>query len=100
MLFRSNLVMGKTYYVYIQSNCVTEVSNWEQGTFTTNCGPITNLPFVENFTDWGSGTGKIPGCWKSIPTGYPYISTSYNNTTGEGGGSLYFYPISSRPVIK
>ena len=87
--------MGKTYYAYIQSDCGTETSSWEGTSFTTLCGPISNLPYMENFTDWGTGTGKMPGCWGTVPATYPYISSTYNNTNGEGGGSLYFYPSST-----
>lgn len=73
----SDLQPGKTYYVWIRSNCNDNgFGNWVAGFFTTSCTPVTSLN--ENFDIQDLGT--IPNCWSKI-----VISTStaagvaYNN---------------------
>ena len=90
------------YYVYVQTNCGTEESEWSAiVSFRTSCDPLTTLPFTENFDTYtGSTSGtsnNLPYCWSYINngtstsyTGYPiiYASATY---AASGDNSLRFY---------
>ena len=49
-----------TYYVYVQSNCGAE--DWTETSFTTPCGGVVSVPFVENF----SISSATRQCWTII----------------------------------
>ena len=96
----SNLKMGLTYYGAVQAICSDGSSLWERFTFTTICGDISELPYIEDFSDYGFGTSVFVPCWWSFVSSHPYISSAYNNTAGKSNsGSLYFVPTSSRPLL-
>ena len=59
---------------------------------TTECATISSLPLMENFNNWGTGTGHMPNCWyrTGCYSTYSYISGSYN-MSGTTGGSVYMY---------
>ncbi len=75
---------------------------------TTLADPCTifNLPYTENFDNYGTGTGTFPSCWtkfySSTTTTYPYCYSTYNYSAP---ASLYmyasstYYDIASTPKI-
>ena len=90
----SLLDANTTYNVRFRQVCSpTDMSPWKTVTFTTDCGTISQIPFVENFDTYGQGTNIIPSCWVRHTTAgaYPYITTTPFN----GPYSLYFYSTSS-----
>ena len=81
------------YYVYVQADCGGDVSEWSQVSFMSACGYIENLPYRENFNNWGAGTTVMPVCWSRLGStaDRPYIhATSSYDRTGTGY-ALYFY---------
>ena len=62
--------------------------------FTTECEPISSLPWTEGFESYATGSGKLPVCWAYYKSGetYPYVYTT--TSTGyiySGSKCLYFY---------
>ena len=93
----TGLKMGVTYYGAVQAQCADGSSLWERVVFTTICGTITELPYIEDFTDYGTGSSISVPCWGRSHTSYPFISSANNSTMGKGNsGSLYFSPSSFR----
>ena len=88
------LTSNTHYMVRMRSNCGGgDMSAWTIADFRTECG-LANIPFVEDFSSYGTGNNAFPDCWSkhntySTTTPYPYISTT--NNPGSLGGSLYFY---------
>ena len=90
----NNLQSNTLYNIRLRSVCGGgEYSNWTTLCHLTECGPLNDLPFAENFDTYGTGSNKYIRCWNRINTyssgssTNPYItSTRYN-----GVGSLYFY---------
>lgn len=77
------------YDVYVRTNCSPDNSNWAMTSFRTECLPIEQLPYVEDFDTYGTGNSAYPDCWKKNTTSsYPYIN---NTQHASGSGSLYFY---------
>ena len=98
-----NLNANTTYEVMVRTDCGGgEYSAWSMSkVFTTECEPMTTIPFFTNFdsyTGTTSGTeNNLPPCWHHLQTGtvstyagYPII---YNNSTyaQSGANSLRFY---------
>ena len=80
------------YDVYVRANCSPDNSNWAMTSFRTECLPIEQLPYVEDFDTYGTGNSAYPNCWKKNTTSsYPYISGTQH---ASGSGSLYFYSYS------
>ena len=96
----TGLTTSTGYDVYVRPVCsATENGPWSFVTnFRTVCG-IYNVPFVEDFESYGSGSSYgIDPCWNkgtSSTTAYPYpYSTAA--ITGERGLYLYgYYPSST-----
>ena len=104
----NNLTPSTTYYVSVQSDCGSEMSNWSYVmSFRTACNPTTTLPFTENFdsvtgaTTTSVSASNLPSCWNNINdgtstsySGYPIV---YNNTTyaASGTNALRFHTYSS-----
>ena len=67
-----NLSPLTSYYIYVRSACSTNTfSDWSHGvTFTTGCGTVNNLPYYENFDDYGTGSNAFPPCWSRPATSY------------------------------
>lgn len=86
----TNLLGYTRYYVRITTVCGTDRSTPKTAMFTTDCGYLSALPYIENFDRYGSGSARIPYCWtrKSNYGEYPYLSTTYSTTSP---ASLYFY---------
>lgn len=68
----SGLNPTTTYYAYVRSACSgNDVSDWSRGVaFTTGCGTILNLPYSEDFDDYGTGSNAFPTCWARPATSY------------------------------
>lgn len=89
----TGLAANTNYTVYLRASCSPDNSNWASTYFHTECLPLEQLPFVENFDNYGSGNAAFPDCWKKNSTvAYPYIS---NTQHASGTGSLYFYSTTS-----
>lgn len=95
-----DLLPGKKYYCYVQSNCGNEVSEWLDTTFTT--ANIVSVPYFEQFNLEYSGSSKVvsylKGWYYGGTDGYtPYINTSTTSTgnlarlTSDGSYSLVFH---------
>jgi len=90
-----------SYDVYIRGLCsATDTSNWSFVTsFSTLCGIIDSLPYSQNFSAWGSGTGARPNCWAMGGySSYPYIVDITDDLGQVLGHSLYMYSYSSNPT--
>lgn len=90
-----------SYDVYIRGVCaMSDTSNWSFVTsFATDCAAIDSLPYTQNFSGWGAGTGARPACWACGGySSYPYIQnvTDDNNTVLRQ--TLYMYSYSSNRV--
>lgn len=86
----TGLQASTNYVVRFRSNCGGgDTGPWRTFDFSTACGEITYLPYIESFSYYGTGTGTFPSCWKKYSTGSAYIYAS-NDHTGDGGGPLYF----------
>ncbi len=60
----SNLLPNTNYTAYIKTTCNNNISTISSDTvaFKTYCLPIYNLPYVENFNNYGSAS--YPPCWQ------------------------------------
>ena len=87
------------YDVYVRGICSNmDTSNWSfVSSFITECGAISSLPYVQDFSGWGVGTSARPACWACGGySSYPYIT---NVTDGSGeviGRTLYMYTYGSQ----
>ena len=88
----TGLTHSTQYTAYVRMSCGTDMSAWRGITFSTVCGPISTLPYTQNFDGLTTGSSApLPNCWTrntNSSTQYPYLSTSYHST---GNASLYFY---------
>ncbi len=88
-----NLSSNTLYNIRVKSVCTTNESAWNTITFRTACDIISNLPYLESFDTYGTGSGVFLSCWgrtTSTPTAAPYIST----TNSSAPGSMYMYTAS------
>lgn len=88
----TGLTSSSTYFYKVCAVCsATDESEYtDGGTFTTYCDPLTQLPYLENFDTYGTGTtNAFPTCWIRNNTvnltTKPYIATS----SYSGVGGLY-----------
>jgi hypothetical protein len=103
----SGLTDHTTYDIYVRSVCPGEgESHWITLTFTTECLPMTTLPYTQNFdsmttstSNATTGLNNLSDCWNAYNTGtsyttYPYVyySSSY---AASGSYSLRFYTYTS-----
>lgn len=75
--------------VWVRSYCDAEnISRWSDLkvlTFTTECAPLTSLPYTVDFEDME--TNKLPVCWyANTASAYPSSTTSH-----DGSKSFYVY---------
>ncbi len=99
----TGLQPGTSYDVFVRAICLdnTGFSTYLLGSFETECNPMTELPYFDNFDSYtGVTTGTInnlPNCWNylndgtgSSYMGYPviYNSSSYAQS---GPNALRFY---------
>lgn len=90
-----NLNPLTTYYLYVRSSCSTNnYSEWSHVlSFTTGCGTVMNLPYCENFDDYGTGSNAFPACWSRPATSYyqSSITPSISDISSvNGDNSLLF----------
>ena len=96
------------YDVYITPECTSGVAATTMGSFRTACGPITVLPYFENFDSYTGSTatspvpaGFQPPCWDFYNDGtrsnYMYSPYVYNSSTYARSGSncIRFYSYNS-----
>lgn len=88
----TGLTSSSTYIYKVCAVCSpTDESDYtDEGTFTTYCDPLTQLPYIENFDTYGTGNASaFPTCWIRNNTvnltTKPYITTSAYS----GVGGLY-----------
>ncbi|MCK9291485.1 MAG: GEVED domain-containing protein, partial [Bacteroidales bacterium] len=78
----NGLQASTEYKAYVRANCGGgDYSSWiGPGTFTTECGAVTNFPWSEGFN-----AAVIPACWKN-----EYVSGSFNwaFVTQNGSGNI------------
>ena len=91
-----------TYYCYINANCGNgDVSGWSEPLiFKTLCSPV-NVPYVENFDNYGVGDGSLPTCWNDLTaligdwssaTSFSsYYPVCYSQIRYNGAASLRLY---------
>ena len=100
----NGLQSSTSYEVRMQSDCSSEQSFWTPiKKFNTACGPITQIPWVDYFDNYGTGTTVFPPCWtrKTTQTDRPYITS----TNFSSPGSMYMfadigaYNIASTPMF-
>ena len=89
----SGLTPDSWYEFRITAVCPGQESDARVITFRTPCAPIVDLPYVETFESYSSGTSSpISSCWRKGVNGsttqYPYPNTANAIT---GNISLYFY---------
>ena len=62
----TGLNISTDYDIYVQANCAGDgTSTWVLVQGATLCGPITTLPWTENFDGLLIvGDGKFPNCWR------------------------------------
>jgi len=96
--FSGTLSPITTYNVRVANVCTPgDTSIWRSTTFTTECAPMTQLPYIQYFDNYGTGTATAyPPCWSKYSTytassALPYISSTHF----EGTGSLYLYVATS-----
>ena len=91
MVQLTNLQPSTRYNVRMRSDCGGEYSNPNTADFTTECGVISALPFIDYFDNYGTGTTIYPQCWGKINT-YTSGDRPYINSGGfSAPGLLYFF---------
>ncbi len=87
-----NLLGYTSYEVMVKTDCGSEQSAESMITnFHTECLPITELPWMEDFDSYGTGLTVFPECWIKNTThiDYPYISQV--SFAGPDAGALSFF---------
>ena len=79
------------YNFRVRSNCGSEESDWSGANARTACGPITQLPYFNNFDDVISidGTNFI-SCWSRYTTNPDRVVRCYGSATHSGSYALDF----------
>jgi hypothetical protein len=87
----SGLNADTRYYFRVRSNCGSEVSEWSGASARTECGPITQLPYFNNFDEviTVDGTAFIT-CWSRYTTNPDRVVRCYGSATHSGSYSLDF----------
>jgi hypothetical protein len=71
------------YYLYVRANCGSgSFSVWSVQTFTTQCAPVTTLPWTEGFES--VTTPAFAPCWSEENGDYATSSDTFNNTPKSG----------------
>ena len=101
----TGLTSGTHYQVYLRAVCPNNAgySSYLYTTFTTQCDPMTTIPYTENFDSYEGTTNtavhKLPDCWNYINEGssYPGYPTIYKSSVyaESGTNSLRFYVYTS-----
>ncbi|WP_353078858.1 T9SS type A sorting domain-containing protein [Flavobacterium sp.] len=79
----TGLTPQTTYYLYVRANCGSgSFSVWSVQTFTTQCAPVTTLPWTEGFES--VTTPAIPPCWFEENGDYATSDSTLDNTPKSG----------------
>lgn len=71
------------YYLYVRANCGSgSFSVWSVQTFTTQCAPVTTLPWTEGFES--VTTPAFPPCWFEENGDYATSDATFDNTPKSG----------------
>lgn len=71
------------YYLYVRANCGSgSFSVWSVQTFTTQCAPVTALPWIEGFE--GVTVPAYPPCWSEENGDYTTSDATFDNTAYTG----------------
>ena len=96
MIALKNLTPNTQYFVYVKALCGAGKWNLQGVNFATNCPPMLQLPYEENFDRYSSASTKNPpSCWVTFNKGltnpdatYPSV---YNSAKyGSAGNGLYW----------
>ena len=87
----TGLTPGTLYKVRMRSECGgSDVSDWVTTEFATECVPIAQLPFIEDFDSYtgstSGATNNLPLCWNYLNNG---TTTSYAGYPINYAGSTY-----------
>ena len=87
----SGLNSDTRYYFRVRSSCGSDVSDWSGAVARTECGPITQLPYFNNFDDviTVDGTAFIT-CWSRYTTNPERVVRCYGSATHSGSYALDF----------
>jgi len=79
----TGLTPQTTYYLYVRANCGSgSFSVWTTQTFTTQCAPVTTLPWTEGFES--VTTPAFPPCWFEENGDYATSDSTFDNTPKSG----------------
>ena len=101
----NNLHKDRLYVIYVRTNCGDSQSAWCSTSQRTDCGTITDIPYLESFDTYGTGSNldgysAFPRCWSRLCSSYivapyPFI---FPNGYYSSPGSLYFQPSNGHNV--
>ena len=101
----NNLHKDRLYTICVRTNCGNSQSAWCSTSQRTDCGTITDIPYMESFDTYGTGSNldgysAFPRCWSRlyfsyIVAPYPFI---FPNGYYSSPGSLYFQPSNGHNV--
>ncbi len=101
----NNLHKDRLYTIYVRTNCGNSQSAWCSTSQRTDCGTITDIPYLESFDTYGTGSNldgysAFPRCWSRLYSSYivapyPFI---FPNGFYSSPGSLYFQPSNGHNV--
>lgn len=93
----THLQQNTSYTLYVRSVCATP-GQWNAIHFTTECGPLRDMPWEEGFEECSTGTGTSHPCWHFLSDGsgtynnyYPYITSGTTYAYGGSGQYIYMY---------
>ena len=93
----SGLQPNTDYHFWVRSHCAT-AGQWNLVNFTTACGKLRQLPYVEDFDDLATGVRTSHPCWRFLSDGtgtydsyYPYITSGTSYAYGGSGNYIYMY---------
>jgi hypothetical protein len=79
----TGLTPQTTYYLYVRANCGSgSFSVWTTQIFTTQCAPVTTLPWTEGFES--VTTPAFPPCWFEQNGDYATSDSTFDNTPKSG----------------
>ena len=78
----NNLTSLSEYDVYIYRICSADDTSAASmvTSFTTTCGEISELPFIENFDTWETNINSFGQCWNRLSNGSVTVYANIKNT--------------------
>lgn len=100
----TSLETNTPYEFKVKANCAGNGSDWSEKEYFTTLCPQFDIPYTENFDNYGTGTSVFVPCW------YKYVSDNaasiyINATNYSTPGSLYLsttsttYAVASLPEL-